>query len=197
MDEYIKNLAAVRSNDGNILISWVWPSGYTCVRIVFLHRLAGRDIRKLSADELGNVSDLCFLDEFQIAGGKYVYPIGSKDTGMLKFRVYCCESPDKTEFDKCSADVGITGITLDLRYKSVFKKSGKNFKKVTFSINSEADIPPGSLAYRVMPAGMLYPINAALPAGSSDVGQIIIGAAEDCVLELAPGHEGEFRIHEG
>ncbi len=197
MEEYIRNIAAIRSADGNIMLSWVWPSGYSCVRVVFLHRLGGKDIKTLSPAELGAASDLCFMDEFQIAGGKYVYPIGANDAGLLKFRVYCCDSPEQTDFDKCSAPVSITGITINVRYKTSAKKSGKTYRKFSFTVTADANIPTGSLAYRIRPSGALYTINTVLPSGTTEVGPVILGIQEDAVLELAPGHEEEFAITAG
>ena len=101
MSVFIGNIGAARTADGNIAVSWNWPNGYNCVRVVFVHKLGGRDVTKLTPDELSEVSDLCFTDEFQIAGGKYIYPIGANDAGLLKFRVYCCSDPSHTDFEKC------------------------------------------------------------------------------------------------
>lgn len=192
MDYFIKNTAAARTADGNVSVSWVWPSGYQCVRIVFVHKLGNRDIRKLSPDELNGVSDLCFTDEFQISGGKYIYPVGENDTGLLKFRVYCCDDPAHTDFEKYSDTVHITGITLNIRYKTAAKKSGKTFKKLTFSVTADCAVPAEVLAYRV--GGAVYPVTADIPAGASELPPVIVPVSADAVLELAAGHEEEFAL---
>ena len=195
MDGYIRGISAQRTSDGSIAVKWVWPSGYNCVRIVFLHRLHGREISELSAEELAGCSDLCFSDEFQIAGGRYIFPVGTSDAGLLKFRVYCCDSPESTDFTKSSDIAKITGITLKISYRTTEKKSGKTYKKITLSINSDADVPPGTLSYRVMPSGADYPINALIPAGASQTGPIITGVQESVKLGLAPGHDDEYVIN--
>lgn len=192
MDNYIKNTEAIRTADGNVAVSWVWPSGYNCVRIVFLHRLGNRDLKKLSADELGEVSDLCFMDEFQISGGKYLYPVGSNDTGLLKFCVYCCDDPAHTDLGKYGDTVHITGITLNIRYKTAEKKSGKTYKKITFSVTADCAVPAEVLAYRVN--GTVYPVTADLPAGASELPPVVAPAHASATLELAAGHEEEFQI---
>ena len=188
MDEYIKNIAAARAADGNIVLSWAWPTGCGCVRVVFLHRLGGRDISDVPPSELGGVSDLCFMDEFQIAGGKYVYPIGGNDAGLLKFRVYCCDSPENIDFGKCSGTAQITGITLNISYRTSAKKSGKKYKKVTFSVKADAAVSAGSLAYTV------YNVNVPVPQGESELGPVILYAQDEAALELAAGHEDEYAI---
>ncbi len=192
MDYFIKNIRAERTADGNIAVSWVWPSGCNCVRIVFPHKLGSRDIRKLTPDELGEVSDLCFTDEFQISGGKYLYPVGENDTGLLKFRVYCCDDPAHTDFDKCSDTVHITGITLNIRWKAAAKKGGKTYKKVTFTVTADCDVPAEVLSYKV--GGEVYPVTADIRAGTSDLPPIVVPASADVSLELAAGHEEEFAV---
>lgn len=197
MSAYIRNMNAARTADGSISLSWSWPQGCTCVRIVFLHRLGGRDVTELGADELAAASDLCFQDEFRIAGGKYIYPVGAGDAGLLKFRVYCCEGTDKTDFEKSGDVVQITGITLNIGYKISEKKSGKIYKKVTFIMNCDSDVPAGTLAYRVGASDTEYRINRPLPAGASEAGPVIVGMNDTVTLGLASGHEDEFAIHAG
>ncbi len=194
MEEFIKGIAAVRTADGSVAVKWVWPSGYTCVRVVFVHRLGGRDAAELSPGELAECSDLCFTDEFTVAGGSYVFPIGAKDAGLLKFRVYCCDSPDSTDFSKSSGTAQITGITLNIGYKTSEKKSGKLHKKITIALKSDAQVPPGALAYRITPGGAEYVIHRRIEAGSSELGPIIAGAQDSVTLTLAPGHEDEYVI---
>lgn len=192
MDEYIKNISAMKTPDGNVSVTWVWPMGYNCVRVVFLHRLGGKDVTALSPDELASASDLCFMDEFQIAGGKYVFPVGGNDAGLLRFRVYCCESPDNMLMDKSSGTAQVTGRTLYLRYRTNAVKSGKRYKKVSFSVTSDASVLPGTLAYRVGSAP--YSVNIPVPAGASVIGPVIVGANDDITLGLAAGHENELEI---
>ncbi len=195
MDEYIKGIAALRTADGSVAVKWVWPSGYSMVRIVFVHRLGGRDVTSLTPDELAECSDLCFTDEFQIAGGRYVFPIGAKDAGLLKFRVYCCDSPESTDFTKPSGIAQITGITLNISYKTAEKKGGKMYKKITLALKSDAEVPAGALAYRISPGGAEYVIHQRVAAGSSELGPIIAGAQAGVTLTLAPGHEDEYVIN--
>ena len=192
MDQFIKNIEAARTADGNIAVSWVWPTGYKCVRIVFLHRLGNRDLRKLTAEELGEVSDLCFTDEFQISGGKYIYPVGENDTGLLKFCVCCCDDPAHTDLGKCSDTVHITGITLNIRYKTAAKKSGKTCKKTVFTVTADCAVPAEVLAYRT--GGNVYPVTVDIPAGTSVLPAITVPASADVSLELAAGHEEEFAL---
>lgn len=194
MEEFIKNIAARRSEDGSISLSWVWPTGYDCLRVVFLHKLGGRDPAALSPEELSEVSDLCFMDEFRIAGGRYVYPVGPGDAGLLKFRVCCCAGTDSTDFERCSGTAQITGITIGVRWASSEKKSGKTYKKVMFTLSSDAGIPAGSLAYRTVRHDALFPIDRAIPKGESQIGPVILEAEESAVLGLAPGHEDEFEV---
>lgn len=194
MDVFIKGIAALRTAEGSIAVKWVWPSGYTCLRIVFLHRAGGRDPSELSPEELAQCSDLCFAEEFQIAGGRYVFPIGANDAGLMKFRVYCCDSPESTDFSKFSDIAQITGITLNVSYKTSEKKSGKLYKKITLSIKSDADIPAGALAYTVKPSGTEYPVNRSVPKGDSEIGPVIVGTNESVTLGLAKGHENEYVI---
>ncbi|MCR4780163.1 MAG: hypothetical protein K5876_03605 [Ruminiclostridium sp.] len=194
MSCYITNTATVRTSDGSIAVSWNWPTGCGCVRVVFVHRLGGRDVTKLTPDELSAVSDLCFPDEFQIAGGKYVYPIGPEDAGLLKFRVYCCTDPAHTEFGKCGETVHITGITLNISYKTAVKKCGKVYKKVTFSVNADCPVPAEVLVYRLTPSGAEYPVTRDIPAGASELPPVIIPAQSEASLRLAVGHEEEFLL---
>lgn len=194
MDEFIRGIEALHTADGSIAVKWIWPTGYTCVRVVFVHRLGGRDVSELTPEELAECSDLCFTDEFQIAGGRYVFPVGAKDAGLLKFRVYCCDSPESTDLTKFSGTAQITGITLGIKYKTSEKKSGKVYKKITLSLVSDAEVPAGALAYRVMPSGSEYVINSRTAAGASETGPIIVGVQESVTLGLAPGHEDEYVI---
>ena len=195
MSAYIKNMTAARTADGNIALSWNWPQECTCVRVVFLHRLGCDDITGLSEEEIAAASDLCFPDEFRIAGGKYIYPVSAADTGLLKFRVYCCISPTETDRERCGDTVRITGITLNIDWKITEKKSGKLYKKTTFRLVSDHDIPAGTLAYRIGASDDRYVINCALPAGESEAGPVILGVSDTVTLDLAPGHEDEFAIH--
>lgn len=194
MNEFIANISAARDNSGNIAVSWVWPTGYDCVRVVFTHRLNGRDVSALSAAELSEVSDLCFTDEFRTAGGKYIYPVGAKDAGLLGFCVYCCETPDKMLTDKCSGTAKVTAISLNIKYSVNEKKSGKLYKKATFSIESDASVPAGHLAYRVSSTGSVYIIGVPVPSGRSETPPIILGASDKAELILASGHEDEYMI---
>ncbi len=196
MDDFIVNISAVRDNSGNIAVSWVWPSGYDCVRIVFIHKLGGRDVSALSAGELSEVSDLCFTDEFRTAGGKYIYPVSAGDAGLLGFCVYCCESPDRMITDRHSGIARVTAITLNVRYKVSEKKSGKLYKKIMFRLDCDAAVPAGSLAYRINPSGAVYPINSPVPKGESDTATVIAGVSDSVELILAPGHEDEYKILE-
>jgi hypothetical protein len=194
MSVYIKNMAAARTSDGSIALSWSWPQECSCVRVVFLHRLGGRDIASLSKDELAAASDLCFPDEFRIAGGKYIYPVGADDAGLLKFRVYCCDSPESTDTERFGETVQITGITLNIGYKLEEKKSGKLWKKVTFRLNCDRGVPAGTLAYRIGASDAEYRINSAIPAGASEAGPVIVGISDTVTLGLAPGHEDEYAV---
>jgi|GEM_PF-3589392 len=194
MDHFIKNIEASRTEDGNVCVSWSWPTGYSCVRVVFEHKLHGKDAASLSDAELAECSDLCFMDEFRISGGKYIYPVSDRDAGLLRFRVYCCDSPDSADFTKSSDSARITGITLNVRYRLIEKKSGKTYKKVKFTIDSDAEIPAGTLVYRLMPGRYAYSIDKMLPAGSSAIGPVIADAGDSVTLELAPGHEDEFAL---
>lgn len=196
MDHFIKNIEASHIEAGNVCVSWGWPTGYDCVRIVFEHKLGGRDAASLSPEELSECSDLCFMDEFRISGGKYIYPVADNDAGLLRFRVYCCDSPGSTDFTKSSDTARITGITLNVRYKLVEKKSGKTYKKVKFTIDSDAEIPSGTLAYRLQPGRYVYTVDKTLPAGASEIGPVIADARDSIKLELASGHEDEFVLLE-
>lgn len=195
MSVFIGNIGAARTADGNIAVSWNWPTGYSCVRIVFVHKLGGRDVARLTPDELSEVSDLCFTDEFQIAGGKYIFPVGANDTGLLKFRVYCCDDPAHTDFAKCSDTAHITGITLNINYKTAAKKCGKTYKKITFSVNADCAVPAEVLVYRLSPGDTEYHISADIPAGASELPPVIVPANCNAELRLAAGHEEEFEIH--
>ncbi len=194
MSLFIANTAAARTSDGSIAVSWNWPTGYNCVRIVFVHKLGGRDVTKLTPDELSEVSDLCFLDEFQISGGKYIYPVGDSDKGLLKFRVCCCDDPAHTDFGKCGDTVHITGITLNINYKTAAKKCGKTYKKVIFSVSADCPVPAEVLVYRVTPPGTEYPVTRDIPAGSSELPPVIIPAQSEASLRLAVDHEEEFLL---
>ncbi len=196
MSYFITNAAAARTSDGSIAVSWNWPAGCNCVRVIFLHRLGGRDVTKLTSDELSAVSDLCFPDEFQISGGKYIYPIGAEDTGLLKFRICCCDDPAHTDFEKCSDTVHITGITLNITYRAAEKKCGKTYKKLTFSVNADCAVPAEVLAYRVTPPGIEYPVTRDVPAGASELPPVVIPARSEAALKLAVGHEEEFVLKE-
>ncbi len=191
-EDAIKNISAVRVNVGSIAVSWTWPAGCPCVRIVMLHRLGGKDIGRLSEQELASASDLCFPDEFQVAGGKYIYPVGENDKGLLKFQVFCCDDPSHTDLGRHSAAAHITGITLNIRYKTTVKKSGKAFKKVIFSAESDCDVPAEVLAYKV--DGRVYPASCGLCAGTSQLPPVVVPAQSDAVLCLAAGHEEEFAL---
>ena len=198
MDEFrIKNIAAARLADGGIAVSWVWPAGYQCVRIVFLHLLGDRDIARLSPAELSEVSDLCFMDEFRIAGGRYICPSGKNSAGLLKFRVYCCESPEKTDLDGFSDIVRITGTVLNIRYTSTEKKSGKMYKKVTLHTEADVSVPAGTLVYKSSLSGAVYPVSRIIPAGPSETGPVILGEHDSLTLALAPGHEDEYKLISG
>ena len=196
MSVFIGNIGAARTADGNIAVSWNWPNGYNCVRVVFVHKLGGRDVTKLTPDELSEVSDLCFTDEFQIAGGKYIYPIGADDAGLLKFRVYCCSDPAHTDFEKCSDLTHITGITLNIRYKTAAKKCGKAYKKITFSVTADCAVPAEVLVYRLTQGGTEYHISADVPAGASELPPVIVPVNSSAELKLASGHEEEFALNE-
>lgn len=195
MSGYIKNIGASRTADGNIAVSWSWPQECGCVRIVFEHRTGGADISSMTAEQISSVSDLCFQDEFRVAGGKYIYPLSAADAGLLKFRVYCCESPENTLWDRSSETARITGITLNINWRLTEKKSGKLYKKVTFVLDSEHDVPAGTLGYRTVSSGAEYVIGRGLPAGHTEVGPVILGVSESVALCLAPGHEDEFVLH--
>ncbi len=196
MNEFIANISAARDNSGNIAVSWVWPSGYDCVRIVFTHKLGGRDVSGLRAEELSECSDLCFTDEFRTAGGKYIYPVGANDAGLLGFCVYCCEAPDRMIFEKHSGIARVTAITLNIRYKVNEKKSGKLYKKLTFRLDCDAEVPAGSLAYRLASTGAVYVIGTRVPKGSSETPPVIVTVSDKAVLMLAQGHEDEYVIQE-
>ena len=192
MDCFIKNISASRTDDGNVCVSWNWPAGYSCVRILFEHKLSGREAASLSPAELADCSDLCFMDEFRISGGKYIYPVTDSEAGLLRFRVCCCDSPDNTDFSRTSDTARIAGITLNVRYKMTEKKSGKIYKKVSFTLDSDAEIPSGTLAYRLRPERSVYTVDKTLPRGSSVIGHIVTNAGSTVTLELAAGHDDEF-----
>lgn len=194
MECYIKNISASRTEDGNVCVSWNWPAGQSCVRVVFEHKLAGREVTSLSAAELSDCSDLCFMDEFRISGGKYIYPVSDSEAGLLRFRVYCCDSPESTDFTKSSDTAKITGITLNIRYRITEKKSGKTYKKAAIEIDTDSDIIAGTLAYRIMPGRAVYSVGRYLPRGKSVIGPVILDARDSIALELAAGHEDEFAL---
>ena len=194
MECYIKNISASRTEDGNVCVSWNWPAGYSCVRVLFEHKLAGREVSQLSPAELSECSDLCFMDEFRISGGKYIYPVTESEAGLLRFRVFCCDSPESTDLTRSSDTARIAGITLNVRYRITEKKSGKIYKKVTFAVESDAEIPSGTLAYRIQPERSVYTVDKTLPKGSSVIGPVIADARSTVTLELAAGHEDEFAL---
>ena len=72
------------------------------------------------------------------------------------------------------------------------KKSGKIYKKVSFTLDSDAEIPSGTLAYRLRPERSVYTVDKTLPRGSSVIGHIVTNAGSTVTLELAAGHDDEF-----
>ena len=76
--------------------------------------------------------------------------------------------------------------------KTTAAKSGKKFKKVTFALQSDASVNSGTLVYRVNNES--YTVGVPVPAGTSVIGPVIVGANDDVTLGLAAGHENEFEI---